>query len=221
MRQRALFSFPRRRPAALLALLASFGSIVALWGTAAGALGASAGLVPTCPGSELTTMLPHPDCVFRPWASPLAAHIDGTATLTKPPTREGKTWNMKFTVTVKYNPPYKQLCNPAGTQAADIPCQFPGPSFSIPGAYLPHGTTFQGPSPYMLSKNCPDLSGTCVETFDVNVYSVYGRLVFIVNMSLNYLTKNPGNVNGFAGFEVPLVVTLPKLKGASPTRLNK
>ena len=221
MRQRPFFSMTWRRTAASLALLATLLSGAALWGAATGALGASTGLAPTCRGSEMTTPLPHADCVFRPWASPLAAHISGTATLTKPPTREGKTWNMKFTVTVKYTPPYKQLCNPAGTPSSGIPCQFPGVAFSIPGAYLPHGTTLQGPSPYMLAKNCPDLSGTCVETFDVNVYSVYGRLVFIVNMSLNYLTKNPGNVNGFAGFEVPLVVTLPKLKGASPTRLNK
>ncbi len=198
---------------ALAALVAS--------GVAEAAGARTVALVPFCATSGVDATNPVPDCLFRPYAYPKqAAAINGTATVTKPPTRVGTTWNYQFTVTVHYTVPY-QLCS-----VAKSPCQQytpgvgkEGVSFQIDGAYVPGAKTFEDVSPLSVSADCPQQSGggTCVETFQLNTYSIWGHFVFVIGMNLGYNVPYnwDGNVLGGTKFETAISVTFPKLKGSS------
>jgi hypothetical protein len=190
----------------------------------------SAALVPYCPGSEQALTHTQTDCLFRPWAFPKqAATFDGTATLTKPPTRVGTTWNYRFTVTVHYTVPYKRC---AGS-TADFPCRQPAldesgkpvVSFEIIGAYVPGAKALEGVSPLgVAAQGCADGSGTCTETFQLNTYSIWGHFVFVVRMNVGYYVPlawgGAGGIDGGAGFDTAFATTFPKLKGSSAVEVT-
>ena len=194
-------------------------------GTANTAGARTVALVPFCAGSGVNATNPVPDCIFRPYAYPKqATAINGTATVTKPPTRVGTTWNYQFTVTVHYTVPY-QLCS-----VATSPCQQYTPGvgklgvgFGIDGAYVPGAKTFEDVSPESVSEDCPQQSGggTCVETFQQNAYSIWGHFVFVVGMNIGYNVPYTwdGNVLGATKFETAISVTFPKLKGSSSVKV--
>jgi hypothetical protein len=186
----------------------------------------SAGAVPLCPpGTPVRN--PHPDCLFRPYAYPKqAATFDGTARVTAAPKRVGTSWNQEFTVTVHYTVPYEKVCSENTDPPS--PCLTevnPGPSgkdqleFGILGAYVPGAKTLEGVSPLLATRNCPEASGTCVETLELNTYSIWGHFDFVVGMPLGYNVPYiwDGNIFGGADFEAAISVTFPKLKGSNKT----
>lgn len=208
----------RRRSFAIVCVAIAALSAYAMSGTAEAQ---SSALVPFCASSGVNATNPVPDCMFRPYAYPKqAAAVNGTATVTKPPTRVGTSWNYQFTVTVHYTVPYR-LCS-----VAKSPCQEytpgvgkAGVSFAIDGAYVPGAKTFEDVSPLAVNTDCPQESGggTCVETFQMNTYSIWGHFVFVLGMNLGYNVPYDwdGNVLGGTKFETAIAVTFPKLKGSS------
>jgi hypothetical protein len=198
----------------------------AVAGNALAATSRSGAPVPFCPASAPRTN-PHPDCLFRPNAyPPQAAKFSGTATVVKAPRRIGKTWNYKFTVKLDHSVPYATLCPPTGANPAVFPCQQeefdefgkPNVQFGIVGAYVRRAKALEGVSPLAQPhQNCPNLSGTCTETFVMNAYSQWGHFDFDVSMSLGYFVPYSwaGNVDGGAEFETAISVNFPKLKGSS------
>lgn len=183
-----------------------------------------ASAVPLCPpGTPVRN--PHPDCLFRPYAYPKqAATFDGTATVTAAPKRVGTSWNQEFTVTVHYSVPYAKVCpdnvDPASPCITEVD---PGPAgkseleIGIVGAYVPGAKTLEDVSPLSVARNCPEASGTCVETFELNTFSVWGHFDFVVSMPLGYNVPYvwDGNIYGGASFDTAISVTFPKLKGSS------
>lgn len=212
-----------KRPS--LALICGTITALAICGTATMAAARTDALVPYCAGSGVDATNPVPDCIFRPYAYPKqAAAITGTATVTRPPTRVGTTWNYQFTVSLHYTVPY-QLCG-----VAKSPCQQytpgvgkEGEAFEIDGAYVPGAKTFEDVSPLPVSEDCPQQSGggTCVETFQMNAYSLWGHFVFVVGMNIGYNVPYTwdGNVLGASKFETAISVTFPKLKGSSSIKV--
>jgi hypothetical protein len=183
-----------------------------------------AGAIPLCPpGTPVRN--PHPDCLFRPYAYPKqAATFTGTAKVTAAPKRVGTSWNEEFTVTVHYTVPYATVC-PENTDpsSACLTETEPGPTgkseleFGILGAYVPRAKTLEDVSPLSVTRNCPEASGTCIETFELNTYSIWGRFDLVVGMPLGYNVPYSwdGNIFGGADFESAISVTFPKLKGSS------
>ena len=205
----------------VVALLATLclGAVPSLAGVRGGA-----GVIPLCPpGTPIRN--PHPDCLFRPNAYPKqAAKFDGTARVTAAPKRVGRSWNEAFTVIVHYTVPYPKVC-PENTDPAS-PCLTevePGPTgkheleFGILGAYVPGAKMLEDVSPEVASANCPEASGTCVETFELNTFSIWGHFDLVVGMPLGYNVPYSwdGNIFGGADFEAGISVTFPKLKGSS------
>jgi hypothetical protein len=78
-----------------------------------------------------------------------------------------------------------------------------------------------GVSPLSVAKNCPEASGTCVETFELNTYSIWGHFDFVVSMPLGYDVPYSweGNIYGGASFETAISVTFPKLKDSSKVKV--
>jgi len=193
----------------------------------------AAGLVPSCrPGTPRTN--PHADCVFPPYAYPKqAATFDGTASVTARPSRVGRSWNEAFTVTVRYTVPYPKVCpdTTAPTTAACITEAFPSSgggkpmvSFGIVGAYVPGAKALEAVGPDLVSQDCPEATGTCVEKFEMNTYSIWGHFVFVVTMPLSYQVPlawgGPGGIDGGASFETAISVTFPKLPGSSKVEIR-
>ncbi len=224
----------RGRRGRFLTLLA-FAS-VGMIASAGGALAANARTTagaPYCSPSAPHTN-PHPNCMFRPSVFPKQAQkFNGTATVVKGPTRVGKTFNYRFTVTVHYSIPYqgKPLCAPSGAPTSAFPCVIqpydeygqPNVGFGITGAYIPGLKALAGVNPVAdPHQNCPHLDGTCTESFQMNTYSLWGHFVFVVGMSLGYYVPYTwaGNVDGTANFETAISVTFPKLKGSSPVEIK-
>jgi hypothetical protein len=217
-------TLPSRYRRGSLALVCGAIAALVMCGMAETAGARSVALVPYCAGSGVNATNPVPDCIFRPYAYPKqAVATTGTATVTKEPTRVGTSWNYEFTVTVHYTVPYK-LCS-----VATSPCQEytpgvgkEGVAFAIDGAYVPGAKTFEDVSPNPVSSDCPEVSGggTCVETFEMNTYSIWGHFVLVVGMNIGYSVPYDwdGNVLGASKFETAISVTFPKLKGSSPVQ---
>jgi hypothetical protein len=212
-------------------VLAAMIATTAIAGNALAATAHSRALIPFCRASAPRTN-PHPDCLFQPYAYPAqAAKFNGTATVIKAPKRIRKTWNYEFTVKLHYSVPYSTLCPPSGANPADFPCQQegyddygdPNVQFEILGAYVPHKKTLEDISPIAQPhQDCPNLSGTCIETFLMNAYSQWGRFDFDVSMGLSYYVPYSwdGNIDGGGGFETAISVNFPKLKGSSPKKIT-
>jgi len=215
----------RIRSVLVVALLATLGlgAVPSLAGVRS-----SASAVPLCPpGTPVRN--PHPDCLFRPYAYPKqAATFDGTARVTAAPKRVGTSWNQEFTVTVHYSVPYAKVCpdnvDPASPCITEV---YPGATgksqleIGIVGAYVPGARTLEDVSPLSVTRNCPEASGTCVETFELNTYSIWGHFDFVVSMPLGYNVPYSwdGNIYGGASFETAISVTFAKLKGSSKVML--
>lgn len=213
-----------------LVLVGTAIAALSLAGSCAAVDARSAAVVPYCRGSEQALTHTQTDCLFRPWAFPKqAATFDGTATLTKPPTRVGSTWNYQFTVTVHYSVPYKRC----GGSTADFPCRQAGfdqsgkpvVAFEIIGAYVPGAKALEDVPTFGVSaQGCADGSGTCTETLGLNTYSIWGHFVFVVTMSLGYDVPlawgGAGGIDGGAGFDAAFAATFPKLKGSSAVKVT-
>ncbi len=170
-----------------------------------------AALPPTCAGNPLAGGV-HPDCVYRPFASPKAALVTGSGKLTHF-SRVGKGPVYQFTVVVKYKNPFA-LC-PEPTPVSAIPCQQPGVALPVAGRYIPGKAQLTQPtslSPVGAS-SCPNTVGTCTLRFQVISSEDYGRIVLVFHLAVTDLTTNPGSDLGMAGFEFPLVLNVPRSKG--------
>jgi hypothetical protein len=206
-------------------------AMVAIAGNARAAASPTSALIPFCPASAPRTN-PHPDCLFGPYAYPMqAAKFSGAATVVKAPRRIGKTWNYRFTVKLDYSVPYPTVCPPSGANPANFPCQQegfdeygkPNVGFSIVGDYVRHAKALEDVAPVAQPhQNCPNLSGTCTETFVMNAYSQWGHFDFDVSMALGYFVPSSwdGNDLGGAGFETAISVNFPKLKGSSRVKVS-
>jgi hypothetical protein len=213
-----------RRRRWLTGAISVIGALV-LGGAPATAQARTVALVPYCAGSGAKATNPLPACLFRPYAYPSpAAAMNGSATVTKPPTRVGTTWDYQFTVTVHYTVPYG-LCS-----VAKPPCQEYTPgvgklgvAFEILGAYVPGAKTFEDVSPEPVSSDCPEVSGggTCIETYELNTYSIWGHFVLVGSMDIGYSVPYTwdGNVLGATHFDAAISVTFPKLKGSASTEV--
>jgi hypothetical protein len=210
------------------------GAVVALACFAVPALGRNVHATAPAPycSPSAPRVNPHPNCMFRPYAEPKQAQkFNGTATVVKAPTRVGKTFNYRFTVTMHYTVPYagKPICAASGGQPSTFPCvvqpydeyEQPNVGFQIVGTYIPGMKTLaSSPAGALPHQKCPQVNGTCTETFEFNAYSTWGRFVFVIGMGLGYYVPYSwdGNVLGSAGFETSIAVTFPKLAGSSPVK---
>jgi hypothetical protein len=211
-------------------------AVVALVCFAVPALGKNVHTVASAPycSPSAPHVNPHPNCMFRPWAEPKQAQkFNGTATVVKAPTRVGKTFNYEFTVTLHYSVPYqdKPICAASGGQPSSFPCAVqpydeysqPNVGFQTIGTYIPGMKTLAGsPASAEPHQKCPQVNGTCTETFEFNAYSTWGHFVFVIGMGLGYYVPFAwtGNDLGGAGFETSISLTFPKLKGSSPVNSN-
>jgi hypothetical protein len=110
-----------------------------------------------------------------------------------------------------------RTCPPGTTPYADIPCHNAGVGTQVIGLWKPGATTLASAPVSLLDSSTPcPATSPCVRHYQVSASLVYGRLVLIVQVIQGSVTKDPANDLGSAGFEVPILVTVPKYTGPPP-----
>jgi hypothetical protein len=183
-------------------------AVAGLGGLVLAGAASPAGSVPSCAASVAFGANPQADCLVRPWAVSGAAHVTGSAKLTK--LVRGKKvpggYTYRFTVVVNYANP-----DPVCVDSAPVPCQQQPPVIRYVGNYVKGAPSLGAAGVGDLNLTpCPAAGPKCTLHYQVISSEVNGHVELVYSLNVVDLTTNPSNDLGEAGFEFPIVLDVPK-----------
>ncbi len=177
--------------------------------------------VPSCPAKVSYGINPHPNCTWRTFASDkYVSRLTAKGSVAKL-VKVGKGPTYRLTINVDLRTTLRTVCPGASVPLSMLPCRDAAKTVGVVGKYVRGSKSLSSVFLARLdTKPCGNGSGSpccrdtarCTLHYRADARFTYGRLVLVVRVLQKELTKNPAGVLGQTGAEVPVVVTIPRVK---------